>query len=229
MTTSYIRMKAFFEKAYLSTRTPWPATQPTASIERFARKLRDVGRTGRVLDLGCGEGRHTFLFAGAGFETYGLDYLPLAIEKAQERARTRDVKTGYTFIVGDALLPPFRPQSFDVLVDSGLFHHVKQSDWGAYCQHVTTLLKDSGHLLLTVFSSRCQYYPGKERLRNWSLHEGCYDHFFQESDFQRIFGCWFDILELAEEHFGPRAFWNILMQKRARLRGVPLQTLSGGI
>ena len=215
MAMTSVRMKGYFEKAYLSARTPWPSTQPTASVVRFARQLQEVGRTGRVLDLGCGEGRHTFLFAQAGFETYGLDYLPVAIEKAREQARAQALKTGYTFILGDALHPPFRPQSFDVLIDSGFFHHVKQCDWKTYCGHVTTLLKDAGYLQLTVFSSRCQPSRGQQRSRSWSLHEGCYDHFFQQSDFEPIFGQWFDILDLTEEVFGPRAFWNVLMKKRA--------------
>jgi SAM-dependent methyltransferase len=217
MSTTYKRMRTFFEKAYLSARTPWPSTQPTAALVRLARNLQNAGRKGRVLDLGCGTGRHTFLFARAGFETYGLDYLPLAIEKAREHAQAQELKSGYTFIVGDALLPPFRPQSFDVLIDSGFFHHVKQSDWQTYCQHVATLLKDASYLQLSVFSTWCQYAPGEKRSRHWTMHQGCYDHFFEPSDFQPIFGTWFDILELEEERCGRRAFWHVLMQKKRAL------------
>ena len=215
MTTTYKKMQDFFEKAYLAARTPWPSTQPTTAVVRLARNLQNSGRTGRVLDLGCGAGRHTFLFARAGFETYGLDYLPLAVEKAREQAPAQELKPGYSFIVGDALLPPFKPQSFDVLIDSGFFHHVQQSAWKAYCHHVTTLLKDEGYVQLSVFSTRGQYAPGAKRSRNWAMHQGCYDHFFQESDFQPIFGAWFDILEIEEEQFGPRAFWHVLMQKKS--------------
>lgn len=214
MAMTYKRMQGFFEKAYRSARTPWPTTQPTASVVRLAKSLQNIGRKGRVLDLGCGEGRHTFLFARTGFETYGLDYLPIAVQKAQGQAQAQELKTGYTFIVGDAFLPPFKPQSFDVLIDSGFFHHVKQSDWKVYCHHVTALLKDESYFQLSVFSTRFQYYPGAKRSRNWVIHQGCYDHFFQQSDFQPIFGEWFDILELEEEHFGPQAFWNVLMQKK---------------
>jgi hypothetical protein len=66
-----------------------------------------------------------------------------------------------------------------------------------------------------VFSSRFQYVAGeKARTQNWAIHEGCYDHFFQQSDFQPIFGTCFDIIECQEERFGPRAFWNVLMQKK---------------
>jgi SAM-dependent methyltransferase len=214
MSTTYTRMKGFFEKAYQSARTPWPATEPTAAIVRLARNLQDMGRTGRVLDLGCGAGRHTFLFARAGFETYGVDYLPLAVAKAREQAPAQELKTGYSFIVGDALRPPFQPQSFDVLIDSGFFHHVKQADWPVYCRHITTLLKAASYFQLTVFSTRCRDDAGHKRSRHWAIHQGCYDHSFEPSDFQAIFGTWFDILELEEEQYGPRAFWHVLMQKK---------------
>jgi SAM-dependent methyltransferase len=207
-------MQGFFEQAYLSARTPWPSTEPTAAVIRLASNLQHSGRTGRVLDLGCGAGRHTFVFARASFETYGLDYLPLAIQQAREQAPAQELKTGYAFIVGDAFLPPFKPQSFDVLIDSGFLHHVKQADWPAYCQQVTTLLKDDSYLQLSVFSSRCQYAPGAQRPRPWTIHQGCYNHFFQPSDFQAIFGTWFDILELEEEQCGRRAFWHGLLQKK---------------
>jgi cyclopropane fatty-acyl-phospholipid synthase-like methyltransferase len=215
MTMTYKRMRGFFEKAYRSARTPWPSTQPTAAVVRLASDLQSRGRQGRVLDLGCGEGRHTLLFAKAGFETYGVDYLPLAVHKAREHAQAQELKTGYTFIVGDAFLPPFKPQSFDVLIDSGFFHHVKQADWTTYCHQVTTLLKDESYLQLSVFSARFQYAPGEKRSRNWAIHQGCYDHFFQQSDFQAIFGAWFDIFDIEEEQCGPRAFWHVLMRKRS--------------
>lgn len=209
------QMRRYFEKVYRSVRTPWPSTEPTASVVKLADQLQQMGRKGRVLDLGCGEGRHTFLFAKANFETYGLDYLPLAIKKAQAQAVVNQVTTGCAFVVGDAFLPPFQPQSFDVLIDSGFFHHIKESEWQTYCQHAATLLKEASYFHLTVFSTRFQYVPGeKVRTQNWVIHEGCYDHFFQQTDFQAIFGTWFDIIECQEERFGPRAFWNVLMQKK---------------
>ena len=214
MDRTYQRMKHFFEEAYHLPMTPWPSTQPTGSVVRLSRHLQNLGRTGRVLDLGCGTGRHTFLFANAGFETYGLDYLPLAVKKAQEQAQRQALQTGYAFVVGDAFLLPFQPRSFDVLIDSGCFHHVKQPDWRHYCRQVTMLLKDEGYFHLTVFSTRCQWHSGKKRSRSWRIRQGCYDHFFKQSDFQPIFGTWFDILETEEEQFGPAAFWHVLLQKK---------------
>ncbi len=44
----------------------------------------------RILDLGCGEGRHSFLFAEAGFEVTGQDLSPHLIERA--RARSGEAK-----------------------------------------------------------------------------------------------------------------------------------------
>lgn len=43
----------------------------------------------RVLDLGCGEGRYSFLFAEAGFDVLGQDLSPHLIQKAAGKAGAR--------------------------------------------------------------------------------------------------------------------------------------------
>ena len=52
--------------------------------ERLARWLLDnaYGRTGRLLDLGCGRGDFLDAFAGLGFEAVGVDASPRAAELA---------------------------------------------------------------------------------------------------------------------------------------------------
>lgn len=212
----YQRMKGYFERTYASGRTPWPSTEPTPSVVRLLKRLNKTRRKGPVLDIGCGEGRHTLLFAQAGFPTYGFDYQPLALKKALERAKARKIKEGLAFVLADAHFPPFKPQSFDVLIDSGFFHHVRKSDWKRYLDHVTTLLKDGGSFHLTTFTTRFKHYPGEKRSRNWLVHRAHYDHFFRKADFQKIFGQAFEILEIEEERNGLHAFWHVLMKKRQR-------------
>ena len=44
---------------------------------------------GRMLDLGCGEGRHTLLFAKVGFFTVGLDYPATLLRTVAQRTQSR--------------------------------------------------------------------------------------------------------------------------------------------
>ena len=38
----------------------------------------------KILDLGCGDGRHLMYFDNLGYEMYGLDYSPSAIQLAEQ-------------------------------------------------------------------------------------------------------------------------------------------------
>jgi SAM-dependent methyltransferase len=61
--------------AYLSQYKDWPAREKSAI--RFAK--------GRVLDIGCGAGRHSLFLQEKGLEVTGVDISPLAIQVSRAR------------------------------------------------------------------------------------------------------------------------------------------------
>lgn len=225
----YANQRDFFRQAYASGEHPWPATEPSRFVRAFLRREgrrdwpRGAGRrstgqvAGRVLDIGCGEGRHAYLFARAGFHAVGLDAEPLAIRRARrlrQRGRRAGLAGRVAFLVGDALTPPFKSQAFDVLVDYGCLHHVRKQDDSAYRQELIRLLRDGGYVLLSCFSTRFRHHAGERRTRNWLVHRGHYDRFFRRRDFRALFGPWFEILRIEEERHGLQAFYHVLMRKR---------------
>jgi cyclopropane fatty-acyl-phospholipid synthase-like methyltransferase len=129
------------------------------------------------------------------------------------RARRARLDGRIKLVMGDALLPPLKPGSFDVLVDYGCFHHVKKADWVIYLDHVLGLLKPGGYFHLTVFSTKFKHYPGERRTRNWHVHRNHYDRFFVKRDFGRIFGSRCQIQAIVEEHKGLDGFFHVLMRK----------------
>ena len=59
----------------------------------FIEFLKKKGiRKGKVLDLGCGGGRHVVPFAKEGFESYGIDFSEEAIKLAKKFADEENVK-----------------------------------------------------------------------------------------------------------------------------------------
>ncbi|MFQ5883135.1 MAG: class I SAM-dependent methyltransferase [Candidatus Methylomirabilales bacterium] len=212
-TPIYERQKFFFRRAYEAGETPWPRLTPTPAVVRLAKRLRRERGRARVLDVGCGEGRHMICFAKEGHRAIGVDYEPLALRKACARADTHPVRPRLTFVLADAFRLPFRRDSFDALVDSGCFHHVKKADWSRYLRGLTALLRPGGYFHLTTFSTRFKHYPGEHRTRNWIVHRNHYDHFFRKADFAAIFGPRFDILTIEEERQSLHAFWHVLMRK----------------
>jgi cyclopropane fatty-acyl-phospholipid synthase-like methyltransferase len=209
----YERQKTFFRRAYEAGQTPWPRLRPTPAVARLAKHLRLEQGRARLLDVGCGEGRHMICFAKEGHRAVGVDYELLALRKACTREDARPVRSRLTFVLADAFHLPFRRESFDALVDSGCFHHVKKADWSQYLGGLTALLKPGGYFHLTTFSTRFKHSPGERRRRNWIVHRNHYDHFFRKGDFLQIFGRQFEILAIEEERQTLHAFWHVLLRK----------------
>lgn len=64
---------------------------------------------GRVLDIGCGAGRHAVVLQERGLHVVGLDLSPLAVQVARRRGLRHAV-------VGSATALPFAPASFDTFL-----------------------------------------------------------------------------------------------------------------
>ncbi len=86
-------------------------------IETIIR-LGRIERGARVADLGCGSGVFTDLLQRHGCDCTGLDLSPKLIEIA--RAKFPAVE----FVEGDVEQLPFADASFDVVLLSGLVHHL---------------------------------------------------------------------------------------------------------
>ena len=76
--------------------------QEVGFIEREIRKDKRV----RILDVGCGTGRHAIELARRGYDVTGLDLSPSQLARAEEKAREAGVKV--KFIRQDARAFDFR-------------------------------------------------------------------------------------------------------------------------
>jgi SAM-dependent methyltransferase len=105
---------------------------------------------GRALDLGCGYGRVCIYLAQRGWECDGVDFVPQAIEAAQERAHAAGVSDHARFHVGPVTDLSFLQPSYDLAVDVGCLHAQRGDDLHAYVAEVARLLKPGGLFLLFV-------------------------------------------------------------------------------
>ncbi|MBU0510769.1 MAG: class I SAM-dependent methyltransferase [Chloroflexi bacterium] len=86
----------------------------------FIRSL--LPPSGRVLDLGCGEGLYSLLFAAEGYEVVGIDISSSAVEWARRRA-TEQGMTNAHFRVGDVTtLSDFASGQFDLVLSVHCYH-----------------------------------------------------------------------------------------------------------
>lgn len=116
--------------------------------------LLDVRPGHRVLDLGCGAGRHTYAALERGAEVVGVDLDgPLLNDVAEMSAAV--VASGEvpdtaaaSFLCGDATRLPFATGSFDRIIVSEVLEHIP-NDAGAL-QEIARVLGDDGRAAISV-------------------------------------------------------------------------------
>jgi len=104
---------------------------------------------GRVLELGCGHGRNAAYLAGKGCHVDAVDFSAEAIKWAGERAQTAGVVVEFQHCsIFDAT---FTPGSYDLVYDSGCFHHLPPHRRNDYVELVTRALEPGGSYGLVCF------------------------------------------------------------------------------
>jgi len=100
-------------------------------------RLKELGEPGRVLDVGCGNGRNSVELLSAGWEVVALDI---------DVSGVRGLDGVFLHVVrADANAMPFRAESFDAVLDSFTYTFL---DKEKYAAEVARLLKEGGTLLL---------------------------------------------------------------------------------
>jgi SAM-dependent methyltransferase len=135
---------------------------PALEAARVLKRLRRIVGRGRLLDVGCGEGRHAIAAAKMGFKVSGIDFEPRALERARRFARAKRAR-GIAFRQASVLRLPFAEASFDVVLDFGCLHHQKKSDWPTYRASILWVLAPGGFFVLSVFNRRFGLFGGTRR------------------------------------------------------------------
>jgi len=153
-----------WDNSYAGQPAPWDIGRPQPAFVRLA----EAGELeGALLDAGCGTGEHTILAALHGARALGVDVSARAIETARRKAGERGSEA--KFQVLDALHLDTLGETFDTVIDSGLFHVF---DDAARVQYVTALhaaLHLGGHLHLMCFSDRQPGEWGPRRITEGEL------------------------------------------------------------
>ena len=122
---------------------PWDIGRPQPAFLNLARAglIR-----GRVLDAGCGTGEHTLMAAGLGLDATGVDLAASALRAAEQKARERGMTA--RFLRRDARRLADLGESFDTVLDCGLFHIFGDDDRAAYVGSLRSVLPPGGRYFL---------------------------------------------------------------------------------
>jgi ubiquinone/menaquinone biosynthesis C-methylase UbiE len=99
-------MSTFYDELYSRKVKVWPSEEVIAFVETNRPALLN----GRVLDIGCGAGRHAIYLARRGIRAYGIDRSSVAVEHACRWARQEHLDA--RFEVGDFGKLPYKDDSF---------------------------------------------------------------------------------------------------------------------
>lgn len=117
----------------------------------------------KVLDLGCGTGRHTILLAKKGFDVYGLDISKEGLRQTAESLRKNELKAKLR--CGSCYKKfPYKDNTFDAIISVQVIHHnyVKKI---RYCiSEIERVLKPNGILFVTVAINRARGRTKRFRL-----------------------------------------------------------------
>ncbi|WP_283134077.1 class I SAM-dependent methyltransferase [Rhizohabitans arisaemae] len=113
-----------------------------------------LGPGDRVLDLGCGGGRHAFEVLKRGADVVAFDQDPEELDKVAGMFAAMDkageVPEGATAetVAGDALSMPFEDGGFDCVIAAEVLEHIP--DDMAAMREIVRVLKPGGHVAVTV-------------------------------------------------------------------------------
>lgn len=158
-----------FEQMYQG-QAPWDTGRPQPSIIELA----EAGQIrGSVLDVGCGTGENLLYLAGRGHEAWGLDFVPVAIERARAKAAQRGIEAH--FIVGNALELKKLGRKFDTVIDCGLFHTFTDEERPVFVNGVGEVLGPGRLLHILCFSDKEPGTEGPRRISQQEIRDAFHD------------------------------------------------------
>ena len=132
---------------------PWEGG-PRAELVHLVESGRLAPSNGaRAIDLGCGSGANVVFLAEHGFEATGVDFSPVALNKARALAASSGVAQRLRFIEADLTAPSIEGIDglFDLVVDYGTIDDFKGDRRLAIARHPARLTRPGGHFLMWCF------------------------------------------------------------------------------
>jgi SAM-dependent methyltransferase len=119
----------------------------------------------KILDLGCGTGRHLLFFGKQGFDMYGFDSSPKAISLAEEWLEKENINASLIEHKMEDRFP-YENKFFGAVISIQVIHHNLVVDIKKTINEIERVLKSKGLIYLTFPKLK-----GGTSLDKWELKE----------------------------------------------------------
>jgi len=156
----------FWDKFYSDREkgVPFFTNSPDENIVGYFEKK--LFRPGKVLELGCGPGRNAIYFAEKGCNIDAVDLSQESLKWAEERAIEKNVSVN--FINENIFELDIEEGTYDIVYDSGCFHHIAPHRRMSYINLVKKALKPNGFFAITCFVQGGEL--GGAEISDWEVY-----------------------------------------------------------
>ncbi|KGK86065.1 class I SAM-dependent methyltransferase [Clostridium sp. HMP27] len=186
---------------------------PSEIVVQFIFRNFNRDSKTKVLDLGCGAGRHVYFMANENIDTYGTDISRDGIEYTEMILKQHQLNSNLKVASVDNI--PFEDNYFDGILCYGVLYYCSIKEINDSAKEIFRVLKPNGKALIVVRNTDdYRYGKGKEIDKNTFLIEeknnkkcafnenGMKMHFFERSEIEELFKNFskIEIDEIMESH-----------------------------
>lgn len=107
----------------------------------------------KILDLGCGSGKHTIYLAEQGFEVYGIDISTEGLKKTKQRLKRKNLKANLR--AGSIYKKlPYEENFFDAIICIRTINHARIESIKRAIKEIERILKPEGFIFVTTRRKR---------------------------------------------------------------------------
>ena len=118
-------------------------------VAAVAKIIREANMS-KVLDFGCGTGRHTVYLASMGFEVYGFDWSKAAIGRTRLELLKHELKASLRVLDMNETPLPYADSFFDAVIAVRVFHHTYIEKIGRIASEIERITRSGGVLYAEV-------------------------------------------------------------------------------
>ncbi|MGQ9506324.1 MAG: class I SAM-dependent methyltransferase [Candidatus Bathycorpusculaceae bacterium] len=165
--------------------------EPDELVVNFAAFLKAKKKVRRVLDIGCGAGRHLIYMAKHGVEAHGIDISKTGLNATKQRLKKENLEA--QIVKGNMKFLPYINSSFDTVICLHTIYHQKLKEMQETISEIHRILKKKGFLLVNFLSKRTYRYGKGEKVEedtfidNEGTERGVLHHFTDEEEIKHLF------------------------------------------